>query len=254
MLKRANEVLREVYARRPGQWGRVLEAGGGSHAHFVIPDGASLIALDISHGQLLRNQATTLRVQADVGRIPLAAGSIDVVVCFNVIEHLDDPRPALDEMRRCLASGGVLVLGFPNRGSLKGLVTRATPVEVHRAWYRRVVGKRDRGEGHHDAFPTVFHPSVSVSRMRAWLADNGFEASLFALYDGVAAYGIIGGGWKRYVFGAGYYAATELGRLASLGRWQAAASDVLIVAVLAEPAQSSDSACDALATPAPAGR
>ena len=38
-----------------------------------------------------------------------------------------------------------------------------------------------------------------------------------------------------------------------LGRWQAAASDVLIVAVLAEPAHPSDPTRDATAIPAPAG-
>ena len=230
MLHRANEVLRSLYAGRPGVLARVLEAGGGSHAHFAIPDGASLIALDISHGQLVRNLSTPLRVQADVGAIPLANGCMDVVICFNVIEHLDDPRPALNEMRRCLGPGGILVLGFPNRSSLKGLVTRATPIGVHRAWYRRVVSKPDRGEGHHDAFPTVFHPAIAVSRMRAWLASVGFETPMFALYDGVAAYGITGGGLKGRLVSAIYYAATGLTRFASLGRWRSEWSDVLIVA------------------------
>lgn len=41
----------------------------------------------------------------------------DVITLFDVIEHLDDPRRALEQCRRCLAPGGRLFLTTPNSGS-----------------------------------------------------------------------------------------------------------------------------------------
>jgi hypothetical protein len=55
---------------------------------------------------------------------------------------------------------------------------------------------------------------------------------LFVVYDGVAAFGVTGGGLKGRLVGAAYQTVTWLARMASLGRWRADASDVLIVAAL----------------------
>jgi len=232
ILDDANARLAALYAARPGAWGRVLEAGAGSRSLFRLVDRAALVALDISFGQLVRNDETPLRVQGDLHRLPLATGAVDMVVCFNVIEHLDDAAAAMAEIRRALSPGGLLVLGWPNPNSLKGLVTRATPIGVHRAWYRHIVGKRDRGEGHFDAFPTVFHPMTHPARLFDWMERQGFEILWRRDYDGVAEYGIAGQGWKRRIVTAGYGMACALGRLASLGRWRPEHSDILLIAQL----------------------
>ena len=233
ILDDANARLAALYAAHPGAWKRVLEAGAGSRSLFRLAEGAALVALDISFGQLIRNDETPLRVQGDLHALPLASGSVDMVVCFNVIEHLDDAGAAMAEMRRALSPGGLLVLGWPNPNSLKGLVTRATPIGVHRAWYRHIVGKRDRGEGHFDAFPTVFHPMTHPARLAAWMAENGFAVLWRADYDGVAEYGIAGQGWKRRIVTATYGTACAVGRLLSLGRWRPEHSDILLIAQLA---------------------
>lgn len=208
----------------------MLEAGAGSISYFVLAEGAELIALDISHGQLMRNPLTSLRVQGDLQRLPIAPGSVDMVVCFNVIEHVPDAALALEGMRNCLAPCGVLLLGFPHRSSLKALVTRVTPLAVHRAWYRHVVGKKDRGEGYFDAFPMVFHPAMAVPRVLAWLAQRGFEVKFFRAYDGVAEYGIAGHGLKGRIARGVYDAISLVGRAATFGRWRPTESDVILIA------------------------
>jgi len=45
-------------------------------------------------------------------------GSVDTIVCLNVLEHIEDDRRALENFRRMLAVGGKLVLLVPARMSL----------------------------------------------------------------------------------------------------------------------------------------
>jgi SAM-dependent methyltransferase len=52
-------------------------------------------------------------VQAVIDRLPLADGSADVVCLLDVIEHAQDPQPALREAARILAPGGRLIVNVP---------------------------------------------------------------------------------------------------------------------------------------------
>jgi SAM-dependent methyltransferase len=47
----------------------------------------------------------------------VAAASVDAVVLWHVLEHLDDPAAALAHVRGWLRPGGALLLGVPNLGS-----------------------------------------------------------------------------------------------------------------------------------------
>ena len=51
-------------------------------------------------------------VQADAVRLPLRDATVDVITALDVLEHLDD-ETALDEIRRVLRPGGVLLLTVP---------------------------------------------------------------------------------------------------------------------------------------------
>jgi SAM-dependent methyltransferase len=48
--------------------------------------------------------------------IPLPDASADVVVCADVIEHLIDPRPFMNDARRLLKANGTLLISTPNMG------------------------------------------------------------------------------------------------------------------------------------------
>lgn len=230
VLDACSVFLEGLYARKTLPSRPILEAGGGSFSYFSLPSGAPLIALDISHGQLLRNEAATHRVQADLGHLPIASSRLGMVICFNVIEHLDDPDDALAQLIAALAPGGLLVLGCPDRVSLKGIITRATPFAVHRAFYRFVVGKKDRGDGHFDAFATPFRPLVASTALPGWLEANGMEILHFRHYDGAAAYRLTTGSLLRRVVALPYN--TLAGALHALtgGRWGGRNSDILLVA------------------------
>lgn len=56
--------------------------------------------------------------QGSIFDLPYADRSFDAVVCVSVLEHFEDPRPALAEMNRVVQPEGMLVLGFPARNAI----------------------------------------------------------------------------------------------------------------------------------------
>ena len=65
--------------------------------------------------------------QGDVRELPFDDSSFDVVVCFEVIEHIERQDEALDEIRRVLRETGCLLISSPNRD----VYTPGNPHHVH---------------------------------------------------------------------------------------------------------------------------
>lgn len=115
------EGLREADAHLLGDVAgrRVLEIGCGSApcARWLRREGADVVALDLSAGMLARaarlNRSTGIDVplvQADVGALPVASGSVDVVCsAFGGLPFVADVEGALTEVARVLRSGGRFV-------------------------------------------------------------------------------------------------------------------------------------------------
>jgi SAM-dependent methyltransferase len=115
--------------------GHVLEAGCGLGAYLVrLADEASLaVGLDIELDRIAQAHAKTVRgrsldVLGGVGEyLPVPAGSFDLVLSHEVLEHVQDDRRAVEEIVRALRPGGRLVLFCPNRGY---------PFETHGIYWR----------------------------------------------------------------------------------------------------------------------
>ncbi|UYN90445.1 MAG: class I SAM-dependent methyltransferase [Anaerolineales bacterium] len=54
-----------------------------------------------------------LDLKADAARLPLAAGSYEAVLCSEVLEHVNNPEPVLQEMVRVLQPGGIALITVP---------------------------------------------------------------------------------------------------------------------------------------------
>jgi SAM-dependent methyltransferase len=63
------------------------------------------------------------RLDLDVGRVPLADDSGDVVAAVETIEHLENPRAFVRELVRLTRPGGWVVLTTPNQLSLLSKLT-----------------------------------------------------------------------------------------------------------------------------------
>ena len=59
----------------------------------------------------------SVRLQAgDIRSLDFEDDGFEMVVCFEVIEHVEDPSVVFDELVRVLAPGGLLLVSSPNRG------------------------------------------------------------------------------------------------------------------------------------------
>jgi SAM-dependent methyltransferase len=161
----------------------VLEAGCGSATHLEFPTGTRLTGIDISPLQLARNTRLNVRIQADLETHRFEDESFDVIVCWDVIEHLERPGQALDSLAAALRKPGLLILGFPNRASLKGLMTRALPYRAHVLMYRWLLGKRDAGRGDVGPFPTPMRREMDLDVLKERLLASGLELAKEVLYE-----------------------------------------------------------------------
>lgn len=127
----AEEKLEWVRANSPGG-GRLLDVGA-NFGYFAaeaarafdvtgIEPGAALVAWGQAHLQ------APIRVGSVYDDEPEFAGRFDVITAFDVLEHVPDPRGALDQCARYLAPGGRFYLTTPNTESVMARV-----LGVH--WY-----------------------------------------------------------------------------------------------------------------------
>lgn len=68
----------------------------------------------IAYAQANYAQANTEFILGSAIDIPLADNSVDVVVSFETLEHIDDYRKFMAEIKRVLKNDGLLVLSTPN--------------------------------------------------------------------------------------------------------------------------------------------
>jgi SAM-dependent methyltransferase len=113
---------------------------------------------------------------------PVEAGSVDVIVCDNVIEHVEDPEAFFTQARRALRANGVICVRTPNSWGYVALCSRLVPNRHH----ARVLGKVQDGRKEEDVFPTLYRCN-SIWAMRAMLRRHGFDHSVYG-YEAEPSY------------------------------------------------------------------
>ena len=112
--------LDHVMPRMKLQGNRVLEVGCGNGylAPHLCRAGAQVVGVDVALNAVRQfprvDGAGCWAAVADGKLLPFPDSSFDVLICMEVLEHVPDPRPLLDECIRVTKPGGQLVFSCPN--------------------------------------------------------------------------------------------------------------------------------------------
>jgi SAM-dependent methyltransferase len=108
--RRVRELL-ETFQTIPKD-ARVIEVGSGAHGLifcFGAERGVGVDPLAVDYGGLFPRWQRRASTVAAVGEsLPFLNGSFDVVICDNVVDHVESPPQIVRELVRVLAPGGLL--------------------------------------------------------------------------------------------------------------------------------------------------
>jgi SAM-dependent methyltransferase len=96
--------------------GRALDVGaaGGGNTRVLRDLGWSASPLEYGvDGALVAAERRLPVMRADATLLPVADGSLDLVVAFDVLEHLVDDDACVSEIRRVLRPGGTFLVAVP---------------------------------------------------------------------------------------------------------------------------------------------
>jgi ubiquinone/menaquinone biosynthesis C-methylase UbiE len=118
----SEHVARYAFARRYATGKRVLDAGCGTGygSAELAQSAATVTGVDIS-AEAIEYARTTFPIpglqflESSCMAVPMPDHSFDLVVAFEVIEHLADYRAFLDECARLVTREGLLVISSPNK-------------------------------------------------------------------------------------------------------------------------------------------
>ncbi len=172
---------------------RVLDAGCG------VGYGAARLAALADTVYALDNAAEAVRsgyaqyrnvrfVQGDCAQLPFRSGSLDAVVAFEVIEHLQDWEALLREAARALRPSGMFLASTPNRVYYEASRDEPNPFHVHEFDYNEFCRELARHFSHRTIFfenhanAITFMPQeVAGVRTRLEPADANPDAAHFFL-------------------------------------------------------------------------
>lgn len=155
----------------------IYEAGGGSTSFLPLDvlHRAHVTVVDIDEDQIRNNDYAQETILGDIQTHRFEPDSFDLVICYNVIEHVPDVGAAMFGFFQAVKQGGLVLIGAPNPKSLSGVATRYSPHWFHVWFYRYVRGIENAGQPGHAPFPTFFHPLVTLSNLEAFARARGFE-------------------------------------------------------------------------------
>jgi SAM-dependent methyltransferase len=162
---------------------KVLEAGCGSLTHIDFKHRAYIVGIDISQKQLERNFYLHEKILGDIQYYDFQSSTFDMIVCWDVLEHLEKPELALQNFFRVLNQNGIIIVVAPNVMSLKGLLTKFTPYWIHVFVKKNLLTKKDAGENDRGPFRTYLKFSMSPSSMRKFDSENGLSIEYFHTSD-----------------------------------------------------------------------
>lgn len=205
----------------------MLDAGCGGATRIRLPKDAQITGIDISAESAGRNTTIPHIIIGDVQTYPLPRNAFDVVVCWELLEHVREPRAALTRFVGTLRQDGLIVLAIPNPFSLKGLITKASPHALHVWILRNLLKQKNAGRPGFAPFPTHLSPDIAPLALEQFFHAHGMTVSFLRLYEGKRLTTLHHNApWLYYM----YRACVSALNLVTLKRHDFGASDMLLIA------------------------
>jgi SAM-dependent methyltransferase len=176
----AEHFARYAWACQFAEDRKVLDAGCGTAygtAMLAAAGAEEVLGVDLDEGVVEAARAgspANARFEvADLRELPVGDDEIDLVVCFEAIEHVPDPEKVLDELQRVLAPEGLLLVSTPNRD----VYTPGNPFHL-----------RELTPNELEAELSKRFRSVALRRQHSWVASAIFDDEAFGAkgFDPVA--------------------------------------------------------------------
>jgi SAM-dependent methyltransferase len=164
--------LFELAAARPGD--RVLEVGcGAGHVLQQFTD-ARRTGIDLSAGMVARAR-TRLGQRAELARasgdrLPFASHVFDVVLCTEVLEHVQDPGAVIAELVRVARPGARIVVSIPNEANIDRIKRALRRIPGVRSLLRTLASEGNEWHLHHfdvAMLERLVQGQANVARLRA---------------------------------------------------------------------------------------
>jgi SAM-dependent methyltransferase len=108
------------YLQRTSKQSKILDAGCGEGVlvEKYQKEGYNIIGLDL-------NYSSEYVLRGDISKMPFKNGEFDVVLCLDIIEHLNfkEQEKALNEVNRVLNNDGSVILAIPNLAHLASRIS-----------------------------------------------------------------------------------------------------------------------------------
>lgn len=186
---------------------RILDVGSGRSPTVTPegrPPGCRYVGLDVSRAELEMappGSYDELVVSDVTERVPVLAESFDLILSFQVLEHVSPLMAAVENLRTYLRPGGRLLAHLSGTFSAFGLLNRVIPQRTS-VWLVHRLLKRPAAEvfpAHYDqcwssALERVFAPWSAVEVVPRWLGAPyfAFFRPLHALYVGYEEWARLG--------------------------------------------------------------
>jgi ubiquinone/menaquinone biosynthesis C-methylase UbiE len=112
-----------------------IASGEGFGSAILANTARTVIGVDIS-AEAVKHASVCYQIgnvefrQGSCTEIPLDNNSIDLVVCFETIEHVDEHKATMAEIKRVLRSGGILIISSPDKKEYSILPNYHNPFHV----------------------------------------------------------------------------------------------------------------------------
>ncbi len=127
--------------------------------------------------------------------IPYEDSSFDLVICDNVLEHLENPVDVFNEVRRVLRPGGRFLAKTPNFWHYVAIGATLTPYWFHQRF------NAARGRQEKDTFPTRYRANTPRD-LKHIAAQSDLEMLSCMMVEGRPEY--LRRWWAAYLLGTGY--------------------------------------------------